>query len=393
MAEAWPTFRADVAVLFGKYLPRHGIQSDLLTERGTNEGQWQGGQAKLFDVPASKPLFYIAKLVKSIRGVLALSLSDYDAVQVRDMPVIAALVLVITRWKKVPFIYWMSFPQSEGQVFRARARGPRAGLRYWFPLIQGMIGQWLLYRVIFPRATHIFVQSEQMREDVVEYGIARDKVTPVPMGVDLEVSQTGNLLPIDDPLLQGKRVLVYLGTQDRTRQMEVLFGMLAIVRQQFPDAMLVLAGDTEDAEHGKWLRSQAELHGVADAVLWTGWQPAEVAWRYVAAAEVGLSPFPRSFLLDSASPTKAVEYMAIGLPVVANDNPDQQKILLESQAGYCVPLDATSFAQAVTNILSDPAQGRMMGQRGKAYIAQHRGYDKLAQDVAGTYKDILKQHG
>jgi len=390
MAEAWPTFRADVAVLFGKYLVRNGVQTDLLTEKAEGNVPWQGGTTYMFEVPKSKALYYFAKTVRSILGLIKTSLVEYDAVQVRDMPVIGALALLISRWRKTPFIYWMSFPQSEGQVFRARARGARAGLKYWFPLLQGKVGQYLLYRYIFPRCTHIFVQSEQMLEDVAAHGIPRSKMTPVPMGVDLEVSQAGKLLPATDPALLGKRVLVYLGTQDRARNIEVLFAMLAIIKQQYPDVMLVLAGDTEDKAHGLWLREQAQLHGVADQVLWTGWQPAEIAWRYVAAAEVGISPFPRSFLLDSASPTKAVEYMAIGLPVVANDNPDQQKILQESQGGMCVPLDAQSFAQAVMSIMADPELGKAMGHKGKAYIEHHRGYDRIAISVAQTYKEVLR---
>ena len=56
---------------------------------------------------------------------------------------------------------------------------------------------------------------------------------------------------------------------------------------------------------------QAKAAGVADHVLWTGWLPMGEGWRYVRAAEVGLSPFPRGFLLDSASPTKVPEYLAL----------------------------------------------------------------------------------
>jgi len=32
-AEQWPTFRADLVALFGKYLPRRGVTCDLVTER------------------------------------------------------------------------------------------------------------------------------------------------------------------------------------------------------------------------------------------------------------------------------------------------------------------------------------------------------------------------
>lgn len=392
-AEAWPTFRADVAVLFGKYLPRLGLSTDLLTERGPAGTApalpWAGGKGLLFDVPSARSLFYLAKTWRLLIGLARADASSYDAIQVRDMPVIALFGLIAARLKGLPFFYWMSFPQSEGQVFRAKARGPAAGFKYWFPLVQGTVGQWVLYRLVLPRADHVFVQSEQMVEDVVVYGISRSKMTPVPMGVDLEASLASGIHPVDDPRLTGKRVAVYLGTLDRARRIEVLFEMLAIARASCPDLALVLVGDTEDAQHLAWLKSEAQRLGVAEAVVWTGWLPTAQAWSYVRAAEVGLSPFPRGYLLDSASPTKAVEYMAIGLPVVVNDNPDQARVVAESGAGLCVPLTAKDFAEALVGLMSNSSRRFDMGQRGKEYIARTRDYNQLAEGVVAVYHMAL----
>ena len=50
-----------------------------------------------------------------------------------------------------------------------------------------------------------------------------------------------------DERLQGKRVLVYLGTLERTRHIERLFEMMALLRTRVPDARLVLVGDAEEA--------------------------------------------------------------------------------------------------------------------------------------------------
>lgn len=52
-AETWPTFRADEAALFGKYLPRLGVHADLVAGRTPNHQgpiQWGGGQAMLCDM-------------------------------------------------------------------------------------------------------------------------------------------------------------------------------------------------------------------------------------------------------------------------------------------------------------------------------------------------------
>jgi glycosyltransferase involved in cell wall biosynthesis len=392
--EPWPTFRPDIASLFGKYLPRHGVECDIVTERnGTanNAHPWQAGAAFLCSGTGGRARRHFIKIWHNVWTMVRCDRSRYDAIQVRDMPVSAVAGLVVARIKRKPFFYWMSFPQSEGQVLRAKARGPRAGLRYWFPLIQGTLGQWLLYRLVLPHSDHVFVQSDQMARDLVGRGIPAEQMTAVPMGVDLEQTAAEHIAPIRDERLDGKLVLVYLGTLDRARSIDTLFHMLAIVVTKLPSAVLVLAGDTEDADHRAWLEREALSMGVNASVIWTGWQPAHVALRYVRAARVGLSPCPRGPLLDIASPTKAIEYMALGVPVVVNDNPDQKRVVEEAGSGICVELDAAMFADAVVTLLSDPRRCSEMGRAGQEYVKQNRGYDTVSARLAASYRAFFNR--
>jgi len=394
-AEQWPTFRPDVVALFGKYLPRHGITCDLVTERdlsatGKPDIPWGGGQAILCNVPRNRAGQYLAKLRHNLYTLMTLDAKRYDAIQVRDMSLTALAGLVVARAKGLRFFYWLSFPQSEGQIERAKARGLKGGMRFWFPLAQGTFGKWLLYRVVLPRADHVFVQSCQMQLDIARQGIPMSRMTPVPMGVDTETANSENIQPADDSRLGGKRVLAYLGTLDRVRQIEVLFHMLAIIRHQIPNILLVLVGDTEDAAHREWLKREAARLGVDELVLWTGWLPSSQAWSFVRSSEIGISPFPRNFLLDSASPTKAVEYMALGLPVVANDNPDQEQVIAESGGGLCVPLEADAFAEALVTLLDNPSRCQEMGRLGKAYVSNVRSYDNLATNLAIEYIRLVQ---
>jgi glycosyltransferase involved in cell wall biosynthesis len=247
----------------------------------------------------------------------------------------------------------------------------------------------LLYRVVLPRADHIFVQSRQMQLDIASHGIPMSQMTPVPMGVDTELAQPEEIVAAQDSRLAGKRIVAYLGTLDRVRQIEILFHMLAIVRQTIPDILLLLVGDTEDAAHRNWLKQEAERAGVSKHVLWTGWLPAAQAWGYVRRTELGLSPIPRGYLLDMGSPTKAVEYMALGVPVIANDNPDQAQVIAESGGGLCVPFQAEAFAQGVVRLLAEPQSMRQMGAQGRSYVADVRGYDSIATRVASAYRLVV----
>ncbi len=390
-AEQWPTFRADLTILFGKYLPRFGITCDLVTEQDIHTvkvSDWPAGKAILCKVSKNRAAQYVLKFWHQCKVLIGADYAQYQAVQVRDMTWIALLAIVMCKIKKRPFFYWLSYPQSEGQVQRAKARGISGGMRYWFPLLQGSIGKLLLYKIILPSADHVFVQSQNMLEMVALQGINPQKMTAVPMGVDLEAALQ-KPIPSENPVLTGKRVLVYLGTLDRVRQIEILFDMLRIVLMQVPNALLVLAGDTEDAEHRAWLKQQAEKMGVSAFILWTGWLPMAEAWRYVTAAEIGLSPIPRGYLLDMGSPTKAVEYMSLGIPVVMNDNPDQIAVASESGAAECVPLEASHFADAVLRLLNNDTLKQSVQKKGIVYVNKVRGYQQIAASLSTSYRQCF----
>ena len=98
-------------------------------------------------------------------------------------------------------------------------------------------------------------------------------------------------------------------------------------------------------------------------------------------ADVCVSPFFPTPVLQSASPTKLVEYLALGKPVVANDHPEQRRVIEESGGGICVPYAETAFASAIVHLLQNPAQAREMGERGRLYVRTHRAYPVIADAV------------
>jgi glycosyltransferase involved in cell wall biosynthesis len=393
-AETFPTFRVDVSVLFGKFLPQYGIQTDIVAGKtpGSEEADsWGGGETYLCDVSGGSAKKRINTFLHSIKCLFKTNAKQYQAIQVRDMPLLATIGLLVSRFKGLKFFYWMSYPIPDGQIILARNRGLSAGImKFLFPWVSGRLGCFLLYRIVLPKADHTFVQSDRMKEDLVQRGIDPARMTPVPMGVDIEALQNLNLTPVNDERLVGKRVLVYLGTFEHTRRIDILFEMLAIIKRQIPNVLLVLVGDTNDEVQRKWLKMKADEAGINDHLIWTGWLPMYQAWSYVQSAEIGLSPFPRSYLLDSASPTKVPEYLALGVPVVCNDNPDQEHIISETGAGICITYTAEEFASAVIKLLNvDKNKRHDMVMKGRDYMSRYRNYRIIGRTVADCYKNML----
>jgi glycosyltransferase involved in cell wall biosynthesis len=246
-----------------------------------------------------------------------------------------------------------------------------------------------IYRVVLPGARHVFVQSDAMADWLAAKGVERARMTAVPMGVDAALFDRARVQPVTDPRLDGRRIVLYLGRVARSRRSDFLLDVAALLRQDRPDVLLVIAGDAPSDDEMAWMRREIARRGLDGHVLLTGWLPQRTALGYAVRAEVGLSPIPRGTLFDVSSPTKLVEYLALGIPSVANDIPDQKRVIAESGAGLCVTMEARPFAAAVLKLLNDGVLAAGLALRGPPYVKTHRTYDILGNNVAKTYKKIL----
>jgi glycosyltransferase involved in cell wall biosynthesis len=385
--DTYPPSRVDVAVLLGQELAVRGYRIDWLLQSEVacdqpHQESWGGGTVyvgptDLGDSLLSRLRKHCLGLLHDLQAAKLMNRSRYEIVQVRDKVLVALPVLCLAKWSGAAFVYWLSFPHPEASLYMARIGQARYPLLY---RIRGWIQFALLYKVTLRFADHIFVQSEQMKRDLERYGVAADKMTPVPMGVELQTFK--GLARDPAPRTVRDPVIAYLGTLAGERRIEFLVRCLALVIGQEPRARLLLVGDGERPEDAESIRREAKRLAVENRVRITGLLPQREALTLVATATVCVSPFFPTPILNSTSPTKLVEYMALGMPVVANDHPEQRIAIERSRAGYCVPYEESAFADAIVKIIRDPVEAAAMGVRGRQYVTEHRQYSRIADLVA-----------
>lgn len=386
MRDALPPGRADVAVLFDIYLRELGIATDYVGHRG-HSGAHQatpchGGQ---FDTGARNDPRSVWREMRLLWRMAP----RYDVVVVRDKPLAAGLLWAVAAWRGVRLVYWMSFPIPLGD--RLGALHHWAAGRRWLGALTWLrsgLAQWVQDRIVLPRAAHVFVQSPRMGEVVRGSArIAHERVTAVPMGVDSR--SLPDPRPDDATASARAPVVAYLGSLDRARELEVLVDAFALVRQRHPAATLLLVGSAPRDADVAWLKTYVERAGLAACVQFAGALPMHLAWQRVMAAAVCVSPVPPGDLHDVSSPTKVVEYLALGLPVVANDIPDQRDLLQACGGGLCVRFDRQAFADAIAALLDGPAAAHADARQARPKVLALRAYDVLAAQVAGTLRAAL----
>ncbi|MBA5637140.1 glycosyltransferase family 4 protein [Duganella sp. LX20W] len=398
--EPLPSYRADVTVLFGKYLSRNGVACDIVGKAADDAPMPEQGFASVRRATArgrrwQREWDFLKLCLHSVRHARH---SDYDVIQVRDMVSIGLATLLLARWKKIPFTYWVSFLMCDGRIERARAElAIRPRLYYYLALGKGLLEKQLFYKVLLPRAQHVFVQSEAMKAHMVARGIAPERLTAVPMGVDMETlrGSVPSAAPAAVAATAGTArphppTLAYLGTLDRSRQLPLVLDALALVRRRYPTARLLLIGSSPTPSDLDELRAHAARIGVSEAVTFTGWLPSAEAQALVADADAAVSYIPRGKLFDVSSPTKLLEYMALGIPAIGNDTPDQLQVLSASGAGWLTASTAEAIAEAFTAILDAPAAARQRAAGGRAWIEAHRSYRVIADALSQTYHAIAR---
>ena len=119
----------------------------------------------------------------------------------------------------------------------------------------------------------------------------------------------------------------------------------------------------------------AALLGEADdrgAVRWHGFVPNDRALALVEGAAAGMSLLRDEPNFRGSMPTKVVEYLAHGVPVVTTPLPEAVAIVEQADAGTVVPFgDALAAAAAVRALLDDADARRRAGARAWAHARDH----------------------
>jgi glycosyltransferase involved in cell wall biosynthesis len=209
----------------------------------------------------------------------------------------------------------------------------------------------IMYRRLYPRADRIICQTRAMAEDMVrELGVSGEKVVVLANPVDLmgiraamaSAAKTG-ATRTGTTLWSGKGPhLLAVGRLSHEKGYDLLIEALAMVRAQFPDAELAIAGAGQEEAELRRLCGELKLE---NAVKFAG--RVERPYDYFAGATL--------FVLSSryeGMPNALVEAAAAGLPLVATPASGGVVDLLSGRPGAWLAKEISAEGLAEALILA-----------------------------------------
>ena len=197
------------------------------------------------------------------------------------------------------------------------------------------------------------------------------------------------------PGVDGKAVRTRYGLDDRAvivcvsrlvprKGQDVLIRALPRIRQQAPDAALLLVGRPNRARFLRWLQLLAAREGVADHVIFAGGVPGDQLAEYYAAGDLFAMPCrTRRLGLDvEGLGIVYLEASAVARAVIAGESGGAPEAVREGESGYVVNgRDPTAVAAQIVGLLADAAERERLGRAGRRWVEQAWTWDVAAAQL------------
>ena len=227
---------------------------------------------------------------------------------------------------------------------------------------------------------------------LLEQGFGRtEAVHPLPDSVNLDFfcpdclsseTRAENRLALGLP--PGRQVIVYLGLLAGYQGVPQLLQALAQLRaQSVPVSCLIMGFPGVEA----YSEQAHDLGLTLQDVVFTGKIPYDKAPEYLALGDIAVAPK----LSATEGSGKVLNYMAMGLPVVAYDTPVNREYL-GSLGIYATPLgDVTALAEALASLVADPLEAHTLGERLRERADRHFSWARTGRQLMRIYEELTER--
>jgi glycosyltransferase involved in cell wall biosynthesis len=386
-AKRYPCDHPMLGSVFASQLPErgHSVEWVMPSDNPSGTARWAGSRVHVVHTGTRSFLDAVLGSMAVARRALRAAGSRVDIVQVRNSVRLALLGMWIRRRHGAKLVFQLSFPDAERSIAMARAG------RLSVPMVRVALGRAriLLRRFVMRRADLVLAISDAMRDGLIAEGFDAEKVTAFPLGAEPMSAGPAELRRWRDKLgLADAPVITYLGAIAPERRLEFLIDVAEALERSHPEARWLLVGPSTDGEADR-LKSLAISRGLDDVVRFVDPVPHAEVPALLGLASLTVSPIPPDPLFATSSPTKTVESLAAGRPVVGTPIPDQAA-LLEAGGGLVAPFEPKAFADVIALLLDDPELARSMGEWGRDLVVRTRSYDLLTDLLESRYQELVR---
>jgi glycosyltransferase involved in cell wall biosynthesis len=242
------------------------------------------------------------------------------------------------------------------------------------PLVKGLER---LARVMYRGAAHVVTITAAQRQAVLSAGVPEARVSVVPNSVDAAFFESNGLPPA-----AGRFIVTYIGTLGMAHRLETLLEAAAILRDA-PEISFRIVGEGARRQALEQRARELKLYNVE----FVGERPREEVPRWIAESSACAVLLRQSPVFLTVVPSKMLEIMAVGRPILLGVEGEARALLERAGAGLAVPPeDAQELARSILRLRDNPALAQRCGEDGRAFVRR----EFRREVLAARYLEMLE---
>jgi colanic acid biosynthesis glycosyl transferase WcaI len=286
--------------------------------------------------------------------------------------------LWIAKLKGVPFVFEVRDLWPESLTLDANS-----GLNRQVRAVLSKISD-LLYR----RARHIVVVTPAFKEYLVGHcSVAPEKISIVMNGVEPDRftpnGETDSV--VEEFQLGGRFVVSFIGVLGNAHGLSTVAHAAARLQKTRPEVLFLLVGEGADRSNVQALCAALGLKNL----LIIGQQPRSKIPALIRASSVCMVLLKKSDVFKTVIPSKMLEFMACGRPVILGVEGQARELVKKADCGVCVPPeDAASLAAAIELLYGDDELRKRLGRNGRDYVVRYFSREQTARDYIAILQRV-----
>jgi glycosyltransferase involved in cell wall biosynthesis len=307
-------------------------------------------------------------------------LNKYDLLHVHNGATEGRIAIAIKKIKRIKFSYTYTFPFTAALKEKIKTSGFLRTL-YYRLLIYYYEQNILKSHVVMPI-------SELLGQEII-------RTLSVPPDKHFILSEAASDLFLnyrsENISGSGKLQIAYVGHLGKLRSPEFIIRVFELVAEKIENVELLILGWADKQDELTQFKVLLNRSAKRAQINFIGKVPYEEVPRYLASCNIGISPIiPKDIYLVS-TPTKCIEYLSLGIPVVANSEiPDQKHVIEQSGGGLLVKYDVCDFSEKIIYLLERSDIMLELGRKGKLWVYENRSFEKIAIPLNIRLQALIK---
>jgi glycosyltransferase involved in cell wall biosynthesis len=238
-------------------------------------------------------------------------------------------------------------------------------------------------------ADHVITVSQHWKETLIRRGVPPVKVTVVMNVADDRIFTAGS--PNGGSSSHDHRFrLIYHGNLTERYGVDLILHAINQLRGQIPGLHLTIHGK---GDYLPSLIALADELGVNDHVHFsTDYLPTPDLPRLIGQADIGIVPYRSDIFTDGILPTKLMEYVALGVPVIAARTPAITSYFDETMVRFFTPGSVDELAACIQALYASPAQRAKLALNAERFKRQYN-WPVVAQEYVSLVDRLNTRQG